>query len=177
MPEKLRTNEPTTTVAGDLVRGAVAGFVATWIMDRLDWFMYEHEGEDVHQRTWAARPRHMDPAHVMAAEGAQAAGVDLPPRQLETAGAAVHYALGVAPAMIYGATRTRVPGLGAGRGLGFGLGMFVIEDEALNPALGFAAGPTRYPWQPHARGLVAHMVYGLVTDAALRALTPKVKSR
>lgn len=51
--------------------------------------------------------------------------------------------------------------------------MFIIEDEVLNPALGFAAGPTKYPWQPHARGLVAHLVYGFVTDAVLRALTPR----
>lgn len=33
-----------------------------------------------------------------------------------------------------------------------------------------AADPRRYPWQAHARGLVAHLVYGLVTDTALSVL-------
>lgn len=160
------------TTAEDILKGAVAGAVATWVMDRADWFMYDRESDDVHRQTREARPRHMDPAHVMAAEGAQAVGVELAPRQLDQAGMAVHYALGIAPAMIYGATRTRVPGVGAGRGLAFGAAMFVIEDEALNPALGFAAGPSDYPWQAHARGLVAHLIYGVVTDAVLRAFTP-----
>ncbi len=63
-----------------------------------------------------------------------------------------------------------MPGLGAGRGLLYGLGMFVVEDELVSPALGVAAGPTRYPWQAHARGLVAHLVLGVVTDAVLRVL-------
>lgn len=172
MPNDAQAGVPAATVAGDMLRGAVAGVVAGWVMDRVDWFMYDRESDRVHRQTWGARPRHMDPAHVMAAEGAEAVGVDLAPRRLDQAGTAVHYALAIAPAMLYGAARPRVPGVGAGRGLAFGAAMFVVEDEGLNPALGFAAGPTEYPWQPHARGLVAHLVYGFVTDAVLRALAP-----
>ncbi len=32
---------------------------------------------------------------------------------------------------------------------------------------GLGAEPGRYPWQAHARGLVAHIVYGLATELAL----------
>lgn len=46
----------------------------------------------------------------------------------------------------------------------------LIEDEIANPLLGSAAPPGRYPWTAHARGLVAHLVYGLVTDAVLSLL-------
>jgi hypothetical protein len=56
-----------------------------------------------------------------------------------------------------------------GRGLLYGLGLFLILDEAVNAA-GLAADPRRYPWQAHARGLVAHLVLGVVTDAALSVL-------
>lgn len=159
----------TSSVATDMLKGAVAGAVATWVMDRVDWAMYRREDPKSRRRTWAVRPEHKDPAHVIASRAARAIGVK-PPPQNHPAGTAVHYAIGIAPAAIYGATRDRLPGVGAGRGLAFGLAMFVVEDEVANPLMGFAAPPQRYPWQPHARGLVAHLVYGLVTDAAFNLL-------
>jgi hypothetical protein len=160
------------SVALDMVKGAVAGTVATFVMDRVDWFLYGLEPERSRRRTWAVRPEHKDPAHVIASRTSQALGAG-PIPQFHPAGTAVHYAIGIAPAAIYGAMRGRVPGVGAGRGLAYGLGMFLLEDEIANPAMGFAAPPQRYPWQPHARGLVSHLVYGLVTDLVLGALSPR----
>ncbi len=169
-----------SSVAFDLFKGAAAGVVATWVMDRVDWAMYRREDPRSRRRTWAVRPEGKDPAHVIASRAAQAMGYGAVPQD-HPAGMAVHYAIGIAPAAIYGATRDRVPGVGAGRGLAFGLGMFIAEDEVANPLMGFAAPPQRYPWQPHARGLVAHLVYGLVTDAVFsvldRALAPKPSPR
>lgn len=69
--------------------------------------------------------------------------------------------------MLYGALRDRAGWLGAGRGLLYGLGLFLVNDELLAPALGLASGPAQYPWQAHARGLVAHLVLGAATDAVL----------
>jgi hypothetical protein len=43
-------------------------------------------------------------------------------------------------------------------------------DEGVVPALGLAGGPTEYPWQAHARGLVGHLVLGAVTHATLELL-------
>lgn len=82
----------------------------------------------------------------------------------------MHYGLGVLPGAIYGALRDRVGCVGAGRGMIFGFGLFVVEDELANPLLGTAAPPGRYPWQAHARGLIAHLIYGVATDAALDML-------
>ena len=42
-------------------------------------------------------------------------------------------------------------------------------DETAAPLTGIASGPGRYPWQAHARGLVAHLVLGITTEALLRA--------
>ena len=38
--------------------------------------------------------------------------------------------------------------------------------------MGTAAPPQRYPWQAHARGLISHLVFGVVTEAILSALDP-----
>ena len=159
-------------LALDGVKGAVAGAVATFVLDRVDWFLYGLEPEASRRQTWDVRPEHKDPAHVIASRVSETFGGG-PIPQGHPAGLAVHYAIGIAPAALYGAMRGRVPGIDAGRGLGFGFGMFVIEDEVVNPALGFAAPPQRYPWQPHARGLISHLVYGVVADLVLRALTPR----
>ncbi|CAA9359584.1 MAG: hypothetical protein AVDCRST_MAG90-2918 [uncultured Microvirga sp.] len=164
----MRYREPDPVGVG-LMKGALAGVIATWVMDRVDWAMYRREDPASRRRTWAARPEGKDPAHVIASRASEAMGYGSVP-QNHPAGTAVQYAIGVAPAAIYGAMRDRVPGVGAGRGLAFGFAMFVAEDEVANPLMGFAAPPHRYPWQPHARGLVSHLVYGLVADAVLTGL-------
>ena len=164
------TGSNTSGVAVDMLKGAVAGAAGVWVMDRLDWFLYGRESAETRQRTEDARPGGRDPAHVMAGMAADAVGVELASPKQNPAGLAVHYSLGILPGALYGALRSRVDYLGAGRGLLFGLGLFVVEDELANPLLGTAAPPGRYPWQAHARGLVAHLVYGLVTDVVFGAL-------
>ena len=161
--------EPQNDLAIDMAKGALAGAVATFVMDRVDWWMFRREPESSRGRTWAVRPQGKDPAHLIASRASQALGGD-PIPQGHPAGLAVHYGIGIAPAAIYGALRDRVPGVGAGAGLAYGAVMFVLEDEIANPALGTAAPPAAYSWQPHARGLVSHLVYGVVTELVLRAL-------
>ena len=43
-------------------------------------------------------------------------------------------------------------------------------DEGMVPALGLTPGPTAFPWQAHARGLVGHLTFGTVTEGTLRLL-------
>jgi hypothetical protein len=156
------------TVAADLAKGAAAGAAATWVMDRVDWFMVEHEDPAAWRRTQAVRPNGKDPAHNMVGAMAGAAGYEPPPQPHPT-GIAMHYALAMSSTALYGATRKHIPGGVIGRGCILGLGMFAIEDELMNPLLGFAAPPRRYPWQAHARSVVAHLVLGIVTEAVLSA--------
>ncbi len=121
-------------VAGDLVRGMVAGAVGVWVMDRVDWFMYRWVDAEARRRTEGVRPDGKDPAHVMAAMAAEAAEVELSSPRQNPAGLAVHYGHGVFPGALYGALRGRVRRVGAG-GLLFGFGLFLIEDE-LGPVRG-----------------------------------------
>jgi hypothetical protein len=114
--------------------------------------------------------RGQDPASVAAARIALATGAELSEERQGQAATAIHYALGVVPGAVYGALRPRLGGSGAGRGLAYGLALFLLNDEGIGPALGLAAGPTAYPWQAHARGLTAHLVLGIATDAVLDLL-------
>ncbi len=169
-------NSSSSSLMSDLLVGAVAGAVAVLVMDRVDWFMYRHEPDSSRRRTTEVRPEGKDPAHFVASQAYEALGGG-PLSQGHPAGLAVHYAIGIAPAALYGAMKGRVPGVDVGAGLGFGLAMFIAEDEVANPLLGIAAMPQRYPWQPHARGLIAHLVYGLVTDAVVNGVKAGLRVR
>lgn len=166
----MRRNGRATDVLTEVVKGAIAGAVGVWAMDQVGWYMYNREDPEALRQEEEARVEGMDPAHVAANRVAEALGTSLTPSQPHPAGIGVHYGLGVMPAMLYGPLRHRVEGLDAGHGLLYGLGLFLAMDEVVAPALGLAAGPTAYPWQAHARGLVSHLVLGVVTDATLDIL-------
>lgn len=157
-------------LAVDMLKGAIAGAVGVFVMDRVDWFMFEHEDEDARRQTERVRPGGMDPAHHTVNKIAGALGKDLSPSQPNAWGVGMHYGLGVAPGALYGALRDRVPAIGAGRGSLFGLGLYLAQDQGLNTLMGSAAKPSEYPWQAHARGLVTHVVFGVVADTTLNLL-------
>ena len=161
-----RANDEGNTLA-DAAIGAVAGAAAVWVMDRVDWFNFLHEDPAARRQAQAVRPGGMDPAHVAADKLARSMGWELEPRDDNPLGKAIHYSLGIGPGALYGALRREVPAVTAGRGSLFGLGLFLLQDEGLNAITGLSARQGAYPWQAHARGAVAHVVYGLVLDAAL----------
>lgn len=161
---------------GDLLLGAAAGAAGVWAMDRLDGYLYRGGLDDARTRraTDAARPGQMDPAHVAAQRVARAAGAAPPtPARNNTAGQVIHYSLGIGPGAIYAALRGRVPLVDAGRGTLFGIGLFATQDELGNYAMKLSGPPGRYPWTAHLRGLLAHAVYGAVTDTVLRVVAPR----
>ena len=157
-------------ILADMALGALAGAAGVWVMDRVDWFNYRHEDPEARRRTQRVRPGGEDPAHVIATTAERMTGAGLSPVQHHAAGTAIHHASGIGPGAIYGTMKGRVPGVGADRGLLYGLALFLLQDELVNAAAGLSAHPRRYPWQAHARGLVAHLVYGFVTDATWNAL-------
>ncbi len=159
------------------VMGAAAGAVGVWALDRVDWFLWDRESEQTRRQTIKVRPGGEPPAHVVATKLEQMFGLNPTPEQHELAALATHYAIGVAPAAGYALVRDKLPGKGPVRGLLYGLGMFLVQDEALNSATGLAARPQDYPWQAHARGLVAHLVYGVVTEMVLNVMEDTLEQR
>lgn len=159
---------PARSIALDVILGAAAGAVGVWTMDRVGWFLYNHEDPAALEREHQARAGGKDVAHAAIEKAAAMTGIDLPTGEPNSAGIAMHYALGVLPGALYGAARHEVPALRASYGALYGFGLFALMDETVAPALGIAAGPTHYPWQAHERGLVSHIVLGIATETVLR---------
>lgn len=158
-------------LVSDALKGAIAGAIGVWALDKVTWAMWDRtDPAKLLQEELLARPRGMDPAHVLANRAAEAVGTELTPKQPHPAGIAVHYGIGVFPAAAYGALRHRFPALTAGGGMLFGLGLFLLQDEGLNPILGSSGGPTEYPLEAHFRGLVGHLVFGATMHASLKLL-------
>ena len=153
----------------DLLKGAIAGAVATYVMGKVTGYMYEHE--DTEARWAEDEARGGSTAYEVAAEkAARAAGTMLEPRQRQELGSAIHWALGIGAGAAYAVFRRRVQVLGGTAGTAFGTAFWAFLDEGLVPALGLTPGPTAFPWQAHARGLVGHLTFGTVTDGTLRLL-------
>lgn len=175
-----------SSLLGNAIKGAAAGALGVWVMDRLDWFIFTHEDPQARHRTESVRPGGLDPAHMAAKRAADMVGTELRPAQPHPAGIATHYALGAGPGAVYGMLRNRLPVRKQGQdylyGLGIGLGLFLVQDEVLNQAMGLSGKQKDYPGQAHARGLAAHLTLGLVLNAALNLLgasrpSPKAGTR
>lgn len=177
MPEQPNRNSQEEGGLRSALLGAAAGAAGVWVLDRVDWFLYNRENEATRQRTQSVRPVGLDPAHLAANKVAGALGRTLSPRQPHPAGMAVHYGIGIAPAAIYGAVRHRLPELGGARGALFGLSLFVLQDEGLNSLTGLSARQRDYPWQDHARGFAAHLAFGMTVDALLGAMDKRARRR
>ncbi len=163
----------------NVIHGAAAGAIAVWVMDRFDWFAFDHVDPKARNRTEAVRPNGMDPAHALVAKTASAAGISLkpaPPHQ-HPGGLAVHYAVPMALAILYDVLKQRSLIIGGGRGAFYGAMTFVLLDEVVNPLIGLAAPPAKYPWQRHARELATHVLYGMTTHAMLRLLDRRLNTK
>jgi hypothetical protein len=156
-------------IGEDLIKGAIAGAVATWVMGKVTNVLYAREDR------WARRQeddaRGGKTAYGVAAEkAAGAVGTTLGDKQRERLGSAVHWALGIGAGAVYGVLRRRFDTIGRTAGVGFGTMFWAAVDEGLVPALGLTPGPRAFPWQTHARGLAGHLTFGTVTDGTLRLL-------
>jgi hypothetical protein len=151
----------------DMVLGAVAGAAGVWVMDKLGWYMYNREDPEALAQEREARAYGKDVAHATVEKVARLVDADVATPQPSPAGIGVHYALGMLPGALYGAARREFPTLKAGGGALYGFGLFAVNDEVAAPLLGIASGPTEYPWEAHVRGLVSHVVLGMVTEGVL----------
>ena len=157
------------TIGEDLVKGAIAGAVATYVMGRITTFMYDRE--DRRARKQEDEARGGGTSYGTAAEkGAELVGRRLTSKEREQAGSAIHWALGIGAGAGYAVVRRRLAFLGSTVGTAFGTAFWAFVDEGVVPALGLTPGPLAFPGQAHARGLDGHLTFGTVTDGTLRVL-------
>ena len=156
-------------IGEDLIKGAIAGAVATWVMGKVTGAMYRREDRSARRREDQARAGKTSYG-VLAEKTAVVVGRTLGDAGRERLGSAVHWALGIGSGAVYAVFRRRLAGLGRAVGVGFGSVFWAAVDEGLVPALGLTPGPRAFPWQTHARGLAGHLTFGTVTDGTLRLL-------
>ena len=151
-------------------RGGAAGAVGVVAMDAVTWLLYRRESRLNLLREKRARRDGKDSAHALVRRVGEAVGTDAGSSEPNGAGIAVHYALGMGPGAVYAEQRGKRPWLRRGNGALYGAGLYVVND-LLAARLLRIVGPQRsYPWQAHARGIVGHVVLGVVTEAALKAM-------
>jgi hypothetical protein len=148
-------------------RGAAAGAIGTWVMDRVTTALYERQSAEDTAREQAAWPNGKPSVENLVDLGAERLGLTMDADQRQRAISLMHYGLGMGPGALYALLRRRVPLLGAGMGLVYGLILFAVNDEFLNTALGLSGPPEAYPAASHVRGLVGHVALGVTTDLAL----------
>lgn len=152
-----------------LLKGAIAGAAATWIMDRVTNYMYRHE--NLGARQLEDRARHGQTAYETAAEKVgRLLGRELDKKERRRLGTAIHWSLGIVAGMAYGAFGRRIPAFRRGGGGAFGTTFWAAVDEGLVSLLGLTPPPRAFPWETHARGLAGHLAYGIVADRTLRVL-------
>jgi hypothetical protein len=158
-----------TSTGKDLVKGAIAGAVATCIMDRVTTYLYEHEKKLVRHREDGARQGRS--AYEAAAEkAARMLGRDLSGEERRRLGLAIHWTLGISAGIVYGVFGRRFPALRRAGGSAFGTSFWATVDEGLVSLLGLTPPPQRFPWETHVRGLAGHLTYGIVADRTFRLL-------
>lgn len=93
-------------------------------------------------------------------------------QEREAGGTTVHLVFGGAAGALYGAASAMDARLAVGRGLPFGAAVWLFGNELGLAAAGLTKSPAEYALGTHAFALASHLVYGVVTDAAIRLAMP-----
>ena len=164
-----------STETRDILVGLVAGAIATRITGHVQQALYRATPRDILAREERARPG--VPTHLAVRKAAHAIDREPGPDATARMGSAVHYATGAAFGPRYPLLRQE-GGLGpVGAAIGTGLAMSAVLDEGVGPALGLSGPPRAYPWQTHARGVLAHLAFGAATALAHEALERALPAR
>jgi hypothetical protein len=157
----------------DVAAGAAAGLAGTWVMSLVHQPIMRSGGEATRRREKEAQGG-MPPATIRAAEAAAGvAGKPLSPERKRVGGKLVHYAYGIAWGVGFALAARSLARSAPLRwplaaGAAFGAALWVLSDEVLVPLFRFSRPPTRYPASTHVKGLAAHLVYGVATEASWR---------
>jgi len=177
--------EDNANVWKGIVAGLAGGLVASWTMNQFQaaWMRLAANSDKPHgaqsmqpsdgsEGNQSEDAKEQDDATVKAAKAISenVFGHELQESEKKPAGAAVHYAFGVASGGLYGALAEVVPQVTTTAGLPFGAAFWLLADEVSVPLLGLSKGPTEYPVSTHVYSLASHIVYGVSTELSRRAL-------
>jgi uncharacterized membrane protein YagU involved in acid resistance len=167
--------------------GLIGGLTATWVMGHFMAFMKKKMvspggGQAAEERSTPTRSSRKpgerersvqehsgegqpDPT-VMVAEviSEKIFHHELSEKEKQVSGPLVHYAFGAGMGGLYGAAAEVTPVVTAWDGMCFGTAVWLGADEIALPALHLSKPPQEYPLSLHTSALLAHWVYGFVTE-------------
>jgi putative membrane protein len=151
-----------------LIAGVVGGLVASWAMDRFQyWWLSFGGGDELQlQQTPSEEGNQEEPATVKTASAISEGvfGHSLTAREKEITGPIVHYAVGTSAGAVYGVAAEYEPKVTTLAGIPFGAAFWMVVDEGALPLLGLTKGPNAYPISTHAYALASHLVFGLTAE-------------
>lgn len=153
--------------SSDLAVGAFAGIIGGFALAGAAQTIYSLTSQKNIAEETSIEPR--DPFIVLAEKLEKLTGKTLNGRQKkifeQCAATALSVTAGVSYALL--ASKWNLNWLMGGAVFG---GLFwAIGDEGILPVLGLAGDNKKYPLEAHARGLAAHVVFGIVTAAFVKA--------
>jgi hypothetical protein len=166
-----------------MAAGAVAGLAGTWAMSEaqrlwtyaVDGDAPESAGGRHDARDWQERSEHQNANEIAAQAVARSVlGRCLTRQELRVAAPLSHYLFGAATGAVYGAyaQRRHAPASGAA----FGTTVWLAADELGMPLLGLSQSTAQRPIEMHLQSLIAHLVFGTVTELTRRSLQRPVES-
>lgn len=150
-----------------LAVGALAGIIGGFALAGAAQTIYSLTSPKTIAEETAIEPR--DPFIVLAEKLEKLTGKNLNDRQKkifeQSAATALSVTAGVSYALL--ASKWNLNWLMGG--LVFGALFWAVEDEGMSPLLGLVGDNTKYPLEAHLRGLAAHVIFGIVTAAFVKA--------
>lgn len=143
--------------AARAVTGAVSGFAATLVMDKVGTIFWERAMPPETQ----AEERRVEPKFPLTVLGERIAerfGLSPSDRWGASISDAMHWGIGIACGALHGLLEERLPIERAGA-QPVALGMLAVDEFGFSAA-GLAPWPAAFPWQTHARATLAHVTYG-----------------
>ncbi|WP_345761325.1 hypothetical protein [Diaminobutyricibacter sp. McL0608] len=175
-------HRPRVTPVGTAVRGAVAGLIGTMAMDLWLYGQYrrEHGSEPFLEWEFSADVTDWDKAPAPAQVGRRVVEglyeVTLPDARAALANNLMHWGYSVSAAVGYTMVSASLHRPRTGYGLIFGAGMWGLSYAILTP-MHLYKRITEYDAKTLGKDLVAHLVYGVGTAAAVSLLLSHGRSR
>ena len=149
---------------GKLLKGALAGFIATAPMSAtmlVGW------------RLLPRRERYPLPPRLITEEISERARIEdhLGEKQLIGLTIFSHFGYGALFGALYALFESRVPLHSSLKGILTGLGVWAGSYLGWLPATGVLTSATRHPWRRNLLMILAHVVWGLILGEATRKLT------
>ena len=164
------------TPVGAMIRGLVAGAIGTAAMDMFLFSRYRRSGGErpfaewessAGLTSWEDAPA---PAHVGKRIVEGLFDLSLPPTRARLVNNVMHWGYGIANGGLYGLVGGSLPEARIRYGLPFGASVWA-SGYVILPAAKLYEPIWKYDGKTLAKDLSAHLVYGLGTAAAMRALS------